>query len=81
MVKGVEGLRVADGSVMPDLVAVNPCITTMVIGEKCADLLREDARTVQGRGNCVTGQGRGGSSPCRAATGRSAPRACTSGSP
>ena len=42
-VKGVEGLRVADGSVMPDLVAVIPCITTMLIGEKRADLLKEDA--------------------------------------
>ncbi|MGY1581888.1 GMC oxidoreductase [Streptomyces sp. MN13] len=40
--KGVEGLRVADGSVMPDLVTVNPCITTMVIGEKCADPLKDD---------------------------------------
>jgi len=28
---------------MPFLVAVNPGITTMMIGEKCADLLREDA--------------------------------------
>lgn len=40
-VKGVEGSRVADGSFMPDLVTVNPCITTTMIGEKCADLLRE----------------------------------------
>lgn len=38
--KGVDGLRVADGSVMPDLVTVNPCITTMMIGERCADLVR-----------------------------------------
>ncbi|GAB2610424.1 GMC family oxidoreductase N-terminal domain-containing protein [Streptomyces capparidis] len=42
-VKGVAGLRVADGSVMPDLVTVNPCITTMMIGEKCADMVKRDA--------------------------------------
>lgn len=41
-VRGVEGLRVADASVMPFLVAVNPCITTMAIGEKCADMVKED---------------------------------------
>ena len=41
-VKGVTGLRVADGSVMPFLPAVNPCITTMMIGEKCADMMRSD---------------------------------------
>ena len=44
-VRGVEGLRVADGSAMPFLVAVNPCITTMAIGERCADMLKEDARS------------------------------------
>ena len=43
-VRGVSGLRVADGSAMPFLVAVNPCITTMAIGEKCADLVAADAR-------------------------------------
>ena len=42
-VRGVRGLRVADGSAMPDLVSVNPCITTMMIGEKCADMVKEDA--------------------------------------
>ncbi|RBL82879.1 choline oxidase, partial [Streptomyces cavourensis] len=40
-VKGVTGLRVADASVMPVLTTANPCITTMMIGEKCADLIRE----------------------------------------
>jgi choline dehydrogenase-like flavoprotein len=46
-VRGVDALRIADGSIMPFLVAVNPCITTMMIGEKCADMLREDAHTSQ----------------------------------
>ncbi|MFI8947657.1 GMC family oxidoreductase [Streptomyces sp. NPDC053750] len=40
-VKGVRGLRVADASVMPFLPAVNPCITTMMIGEKCADMIKD----------------------------------------
>lgn len=39
-VKGVTGLRVADASVMPEIVTVNPNITVMMIGEKCADLIR-----------------------------------------
>jgi choline dehydrogenase len=43
-VKGVTGLRVADGSIMPFLPAVNPNITTMMIGEKASDLLAGDAR-------------------------------------
>ena len=41
-VKGVTGLRVADGSIMPFLPAVNPNITTMMIGEKASDLIIED---------------------------------------
>ena len=43
-VKGVKALRIADGSIMPFLPAINPCITTMMIGEKCADMVKEDAR-------------------------------------
>ena len=38
-VKGVRGLRVADASVMPALTTVNPNITTLMIGERCATLL------------------------------------------
>ena len=43
-VRGVRGLRIADGSILPFLPAINPCITTMMIGEKCADMLKEDAQ-------------------------------------
>ncbi|MHA6795623.1 GMC family oxidoreductase [Pseudonocardia bannensis] len=39
-VRGVDGLRVADASIMPFLPAINPNITVMMIGEKCADLIR-----------------------------------------
>ncbi|MGP9786408.1 GMC oxidoreductase, partial [Glutamicibacter sp. 287] len=39
-VKGVSGLRVADASVMPELVTVNPNLTVMMIGERCAELIR-----------------------------------------
>ncbi|MDO5743193.1 MAG: GMC oxidoreductase, partial [Micrococcaceae bacterium] len=36
-------LRVADASVMPALVTVNPNITTMMIGERCAEMIRDNA--------------------------------------
>ena len=38
-VRGVPRLRVADASVFPAMITVNPCITCMMIGEKCADLV------------------------------------------
>jgi choline oxidase len=44
-VRGVQGLRVCDGSIMPFLPAINPCITTMMIGEKCAEMIKQDAAT------------------------------------
>ncbi|MEE6169984.1 MULTISPECIES: GMC family oxidoreductase [unclassified Mycolicibacterium] len=40
-VKGVQRLRVVDASAMPKLPAVNPNITVMAMGEKCADLMRK----------------------------------------
>jgi choline oxidase len=41
-VKGVAGLRVVDASVMPQLTAVNPNITCMLIGEKASDLIKAE---------------------------------------
>lgn len=40
-VHGVEGLRVADASVMPRVPRGNTNAPTIMIGEKCADLLKE----------------------------------------
>ena len=42
-VRGVAGLRVCDGSILPFLPAINPCITTMMIGEKCAEMIGQEA--------------------------------------
>ncbi|RVW06678.1 GMC family oxidoreductase [Rhodococcus spongiicola] len=41
-VKGVQGLRVADASVFPEHTTVNPNITVMMVGERCADLIKAD---------------------------------------
>ena len=40
-VRGLESLRVADASVMPDVVRANTNATTIMIGERVADWLRE----------------------------------------
>ena len=38
-VHGIEGLRVADASVMPDCIRANTNVTTMMIGERMADFI------------------------------------------
>ena len=39
-VHGVDGLRVADASIMPNITTGNTNAPSIMIGEKCADLLR-----------------------------------------
>jgi 5-(hydroxymethyl)furfural/furfural oxidase len=44
-VYGVEGLRVADASVMPTVVSANTNMPTMMIGERVAEFIRASDRT------------------------------------
>ena len=43
-VHGIEGLRVADASVMPTVISGNTNAATIMIGEKLADLVRDKVR-------------------------------------
>lgn len=42
-VHGIDGLRVADASIMPTIISGNTSVPCMMIGEKCADLVLADA--------------------------------------
>ena len=42
-VRGVEGLRVVDGSVMPRITTGDPSATIIMMAEKAADLLLQRA--------------------------------------
>lgn len=42
-VKGVRQLRVADASVFPAMVSINPMLTVLGIGERCAEFMAEEA--------------------------------------
>jgi choline dehydrogenase len=44
-VRGIEGLRVADASIMPDIVSANTNTAALMIGEKAAELMKRGAGT------------------------------------
>jgi choline dehydrogenase-like flavoprotein len=43
-VHGVQGLRVADASIMPTLIGGNTNAPSIMIGEKCADMIKSEMR-------------------------------------
>ena len=41
-VRGIQNLRVVDASIMPDCIRANTNVTTMMIGERIADFIRQE---------------------------------------
>ena len=42
-VHGLQGIRVADASIMPDCIRANTNVPTMMIGERMSDLIKSSA--------------------------------------
>jgi choline dehydrogenase len=48
-VHGLEGLRIADASIMPNILSANTHATCIAIAEKCGDMILADARSKNDR--------------------------------
>ncbi len=57
-VRGVAGLRVVDASIMPVIINANCNVPTMVIGEKCADLILQELDAMEGTPQAATATNR-----------------------
>jgi choline dehydrogenase-like flavoprotein len=41
--RGLKGLRIADAGVFPEMTTANPMLTVLAIGERCAEMVAEEA--------------------------------------
>ncbi|KAI5799902.1 hypothetical protein EDC01DRAFT_524163 [Geopyxis carbonaria] len=41
-IRGLKGVRIADAAVFPTMVTINPMLTVLAIGERCAELVAEE---------------------------------------